>query len=101
MNDLVTRIAEGSATLLGIDEICKRLGISRSTFDRWQRNGQAPHNHSMLTAAGQVTRALNKKLGIDDDAHMGFPPPDIRIGASPKWEIDTFKNWLRMNASKG
>ena len=31
-NELVDRIANGNATLLGVDDICKRLGVSRSTL---------------------------------------------------------------------
>ena len=76
MNDLVDRIAAGEATLLGIDEICTRLGISRTTFDRWVRCAGSQEN-------------------------ITFPAPDIRIGNSPKWEMETFKRWLAANANPG
>jgi hypothetical protein len=30
-----------------------------------------------------------------------FPPPDIYIGKSPKWEMATFKRWLLANVTEG
>lgn len=124
MNDLVNRIAEGRANLLGIEDICQRLGISRSTFDRWQREstrasqiastmglgdalGHAP-KIGRVAASGGIGRfgtgpaaaALASAIGLgdqDDQTRTPFPPPDIRIGASPKWEMETFKAWLREN----
>lgn len=104
MNDLVDRIANGQATLLGIDEICQRLSVSRATFDRWVKNG------SRMPQLPQILRGTSAQVGgggslfgsgPDNDSSMSFPPPDIRIGNSPKWEMDTFKNWLRTNTRPG
>ena len=77
-SELVERIANGEATLLGINDICKRLSISRTTFDRWLQN----------TVDQTTPRAENTRK---------FPLPDIRIGNSPKWELETFKCWLAQN----
>lgn len=74
-SELVNRIANGEATLLGINEICKRLNISRTTFDRWVKNST-----SQSPKCAKNTRK--------------FPLPDIRIGNSPKWELATFKQWI-------
>lgn len=84
MADLVDRIATGKATLLGVDDICVRLGISRSTFDRWVRNGVGNGSSGNTLATESV---------------ISFPPPDIRIGKSLKWEFETFKTWLRANVA--
>ncbi len=93
MEDIINRIAEGRAQLLGIEDICTRLGISRSTFDRWQRNSSL-----MPSRPGMPSRAsLFHKVSSDESGMTPFPPPDIRIGNSPKWEIETFKKWLRQN----
>lgn len=101
MNDLVDRIAAGTATLLGIDEICSRIGVSRTTFDRWVRNGGGKvSGHTLL--AGDSPHSLRKLVDQAEnftDGTIRFPPPDIRIGNSPKWEMETFKRWLRANAT--
>lgn len=108
--DLVDRIANGTATLLGIDDICKRLGISRTTFDRWVRNGGGKTSGTTVAAAvlsrltdtpsGQITRLMDTAENASE-GNISFPPPDIRIGNSPKWEMDTFKEWLRANVRAG
>lgn len=88
MNDLVNQIAEGTAILLSAEDICTRLSVSRSTFDRWVKNGSTQY------IGGRPPKSLFNK---DDDSSISFPPPDIRIGNSPRWSIDTFKAWLQKN----
>lgn len=95
--DLIDRIADGTAVLLGIDEICSRLSISRPTFERWVRNGSSKDS---LRSFGQVARSMDMTSNLFEGATR-FPPPDIRIGGSPKWEAETLKKWLRSNAAKG
>jgi predicted DNA-binding transcriptional regulator AlpA len=96
---LVDRIADGEAILLGVEDICKRIGVSRTTFDRWVRNGggsTGPRTAAeVFGTAGLASRSLSDLQG--GDSNTIFPPPDIRIGNSPKWEIETFKKWLRAN----
>jgi predicted DNA-binding transcriptional regulator AlpA len=87
MNDLVNGIAEGTATLLSAEDICTRLSVSRSTFDRWVKNGSTQY-------IGVPPKSLFAK---DDEGSVSFPPPDIRIGNSPRWSIETFKKWLHSN----
>lgn len=93
MSDLVDQIARGTATLLSAEDICTRLSVSRSTFDRWVKNGSTqyigrkPPVHSMIRSR-------------DEDTLIEFPAPDIRIGNSPRWSIDTFKDWLLKNLTE-
>jgi len=96
---LVDRIAEGEAVLLGVEDICKRIGVSRTTFDRWVRNGGGGSTGPKVVTIGEAFGAgLGLKLSdMTGDNNTTFPPPDIRIGNSPKWEIDTLKKWLRAN----
>ncbi|WP_434717190.1 hypothetical protein P5X00_40055 (plasmid) [Paraburkholderia sp. A2RO-4L] len=96
MNDLVDRIATGQATLLGVDEICTRLGVHRSTFDRWVKNGTGKNAQAISKGSNMLLAMLGS-----GESSMSFPPPDIRIGNSPKWELETFKKWLRANAKAG
>lgn len=104
MNDLVNRIAEGKATLLGAEDICTRLGISRSTFDRWQKKNGTLSTVTSGAKALLKERPKNSLFNIaaaagDDTPSTPFPPPDIRLGNSPKWELQTFKKWLLANVT--
>lgn len=94
-DDLINQIAEGKAILLSADDICSRLSVSRSTFDRWVRNG-APFSvkDSLLNEPefSFTERRLNQ-----EDGKLSFPPADIRIGNSPRWSLNTFKSWLAKN----
>ncbi|MBI0331733.1 helix-turn-helix transcriptional regulator [Burkholderia plantarii] len=92
MNDVVNRIATGQATLLTADQICERIGVSRSTFDRWVRNGEGRASASVSSLAAMLDAGVNFAEGT-----LRFPPPDIRIGNSPRWELETFKKWLLLN----
>ena len=87
MSDIIEKIAAGEVTLLGIDDISKRLGVSRATFERWVRNG----------GKNRASTAFS----LDEDSNIRFPPPDIRIGNSPRWDIETLKKWLRNNNASG
>lgn len=81
---LASAIVDGKVELLGVDEIVDRLGVSRSTLERWVRNGKA------AAAVSFVDRVSSR---------LGFPEPDIYIGNSPKWTKDTVVTWLLANSS--
>lgn len=103
MNDIVERIANGQAQLLGIEDICTRLGISRTTFDRWVKNGGGRTGRTVgeIMASHVGVGSLFDPAESLGEGAIKFPPPDIRIGNSPKWEMETFKRWLRENARPG
>ncbi len=99
MNDIVDRIANGKATLLGVEEIITRLGVSRSTFDRWVKNGAAGGAGLKLSSMVASRSIFEDRTSAEN--LLKFPPADIRIGGSPKWELETFKTWLRANVKEG
>jgi predicted DNA-binding transcriptional regulator AlpA len=103
MSDLVNKIAEGKAVLLSADDICERLSISRSTFDRWVRNSskETPLIREAIREiqGGGARRKSLFPIENDDESKISFPQPDIRIGNSLRWSIDTFKQWLMNNLS--
>lgn len=104
MNDLVNRIAEGKANLLGIDDICQRIGVSRTTFDRWVRNGGGKTGTTGIAELAARSFIGNSMIDAASNLTEGatsFPPPDIYIGKSPKWEMATFKRWLLANVNEG
>jgi hypothetical protein len=40
-------------------------------------------------------------IGLADrNDNLTFPQPDIRVGNSPRWELETFKDWLRLNVGR-
>jgi hypothetical protein len=69
-DSLMKRVANGQTFLLSAKDICTRLNIPRSTFDRWRKT----------KAGGRI---------------VPFPPPDFHFGSSPRWETETFKKYLR------
>lgn len=83
-HSLASAIVDGKVELLGVDEIVERLGVSRSTLERWVRNGKA------AAAVSFVDRISSR---------LGFPEPDIYIGNSPKWTKQTVVTWLLANSS--
>lgn len=94
MNEvLIDRIADGTAVLLSADQICTRLDVSRSTFDRWVRAGAPLIEQLKNRQHGTYADRLNEL----EEGRITFPPPDIRIGNSPRWEMATFKKWLTKN----
>jgi hypothetical protein len=104
MNDLASRIAEGKAVLLSADDICTRLSISRSTLERWVRNSP-PRSKDDLIDSIRDNKGLNGLLDTianqEEGVKISFPPPEIRIGNSPRWSLETFKSWLSKNISSG
>ncbi|QMT41151.1 helix-turn-helix transcriptional regulator [Neisseria shayeganii] len=72
--------------LLGIDDICQKLSISRSTFERLRRNKQS---------------SANSNLRSDEFAGLStFPEPTILLGRSPRWSATVLNEWLRKNSRK-
>ena len=88
---LAEAIVNGEVELLGIEEIVKRLGVSRSTLERWVRN-------SRISVAGQGTLADMTANILHGKTN--FPAPDLYIGASPKWTKDKVIKWLMNNSAQ-
>lgn len=91
-------------TLLSAEEICNRLGVSRSTFDRWRKIN--PAARSPFGAGGgfqtSVIDSLRTVTDIDNDA-IGltpFPEPALNVGGSPRWDAADVNAWLEANKDK-
>lgn len=70
--------------LLGIEEICQKLSISRTTFERLRKPQQRTSLPSMVV------------VSVSDD-YSGMPPfpdPTITLGRSPRWSASTLNNWI-------
>lgn len=77
---LAKKIVDGEVDLMGIEEIVSRLGVSRSTLERWIRKERSLGSQSTLSDMGYKTN---------------FPRPDLYIGASPRWMKTTVVDWLQ------
>lgn len=73
--------------LLDIETICKKLSISRTTFERLRKTATRPSNLAMTsTFFGDRT---------DDYSGMpAFPEPTIVLGRSPRWSARALNAWL-------
>lgn len=89
--------------LLSADEICARLGVSRSTFDRWRKIN--PSAKSPFGEAGGFQTKVQTELRIaanfDDGLGLTpFPEPSLNVGGSPRWDANDINAWLMENKDK-
>lgn len=126
-NELYSKIVAGEVRLLTAEDICARLGVSRTTFDRWVRNSLpraegglgaiARQGLPLTTPAGLLQHVVG--MGLSDasggvaplggalsdgtlnmtEGKIEFPQPDVRIGRSPRWTFETVVAWLEKNSS--
>ena len=91
-------------TLLSAEEICSRLSVSRSTFDRWRKINplaESPFGKGggfqtqVLTNMRTPSDVVNELLGLTP-----FPEPSLHVGGSPRWEADAVNAWLEENKDK-
>lgn len=72
--------------LLGIDEICRKLSISRTTFERLRK----PDRRAGMDMLG----ALASNNSDDFSGMSPFPEPTITLGRSPRWSASTLNKWI-------
>jgi len=91
-------------TLLSADDICTRLSVSRSTFDRWrqiQPGAQSPFGQGggfqskVLTQLRSPSDVENETIGLSP-----FPEPALNVGGSPRWDAEAVNAWLMANKDK-
>ena len=76
--------------LLGIDEICQKLSISRSTFERLRRPNE---KNIMLLSSNPLSTPPDDLSGLHP-----FPKPTIVLGRSPRWSSTILNEWLQKNS---
>ena len=91
-------------SLLSADDICKRLSVSRSTFDRWRKiqpGAQSPFGQAgafqirVLTHMRSPSDVENENVGLSP-----FPEPALNVGGSPRWGAEDVNAWLTANKDK-
>ena len=70
-DDFEEAVANGDIVLFGIEQICEKLSISRSSFIR-----------------------IRSTDDFVEPAKMYFPLPDTMKGRSPKWVTETLNKWM-------
>jgi hypothetical protein len=88
------------------EDICTRLSVSRSTFDRWRRPGagrQSPFGPSggFQQTVNTTMRTLEDIENEQDDALLSkFPEPTLNVGGQPRWSAEAVNGWLIDNKDK-
>ena len=72
--------------LLGIDEICQKLSISRTTLERLRK--------PQRTLGLDLARKLAGDLSDDYSGMPSFPEPTITLGRSPQWSVSSLNKWI-------
>jgi predicted DNA-binding transcriptional regulator AlpA len=85
--------------LLDIDEVCRRLSISRSTLERMRIN-KGPHG--LVAIASRSSRHIASATLSEDDAisAVPFPEPSCFIGRSPRWTAAVINEWIHKQTAK-
>ncbi|MDD2865043.1 MAG: hypothetical protein PHC99_10055 [Methylococcales bacterium] len=81
-------------TLLNIEQICEKLSISRSTFERMRGLTDL---RSVGATIGAAARAFGNKED-DEEFSAPFPQPSCMIGRSPRWTANVINKWLSENS---
>ena len=94
---LVDDLLSGKAILYSMSDIQKKLSISRSTLNRWIKNGENRIS-TLLEVTNYLSHDFGKLSSLSDDDEEDtitvFPQPDLYIGNSPRWSRETVKNWI-------
>lgn len=85
------KVVRGEDRLLGIDELVERLGISRSTLNRWVKNPKTKNN----------INSFSKNFSINSFEINPFPEPVTYLGSSPRWLESSIVKWLIHRGHKG
>lgn len=88
---LVDDLLNGKVILYSMSDIQKILSISRSTLNRWIKNGE---NRYFLDLGILKTPSNTQEQGDEEDTTTIFPEADLYIGNSPRWSKDTVKKWI-------
>lgn len=69
--------------LLDIDAVCKKLSISRSSFERLRKPNPLLQLRTSSLASGEEFAGMPP-----------FPEPTIMLGRSPRWSAQVLNAWI-------
>jgi len=84
-------------------DICNRLGVSRSTFERWRKINLGARS-PCPPGEFQTCVPMNARTPSDvENEAVGltpFPEPAMNVGGSPRWDVKDVNAWLEENRDK-
>lgn len=90
-------------SFLSAEDICSKLSVSRSTFDRWRRIN-SPFGLSGSVFQTKVLADMPSPFEIESEGEgvglTPFPEPALNVGGSPRWDADDVNAWLVENKGK-
>lgn len=98
IEQLVQDISTGNSPLLTANIIAERIGVPTNTFHQWVKNGEPKY-----IIPPSFEKELGKMFlgsGYGEQNNITFPKPDLYLGTSPRWTMQTFQNWLRAEITK-
>lgn len=88
-------------TFLSADDICTRLSVSRSTFDRWRKISAPPSTLEAGRFQNKVKPTIRTGADAQEDAGLTpFPQATLNVGGSPRWSVEDVNAWLLSNKDK-
>lgn len=89
----------GKDKLLGIDEICETLSISRSAFERMRKKSTPGTGLAFTDRFESVQQTSFGRGGEGDMEGMPtFPLPTLMLGKSPRWSTSDLNEWINKKA---
>lgn len=87
------KIDLATTTLYSINQVCEKLGVSRSTLDRWRGVSKALG----VSSGGMSAMTSGKNLLDAMNGAPSFPKPDTYLNGAPRWTIQTLNAWVNAN----
>lgn len=87
------KIDLATTTLYSINQVCEKLGVSRSTLDRWRGVSKALG----VSSGGVSAMTSGNKLMDMVNGVPSFPQPDTYLNGAPRWTIQTLNAWVNAN----
>lgn len=87
------KIDLATTTLYSINQVCEKLGVSRSTLDRWRGVSKALG----VSSGGMSAMTSGNKLMDLLNGAPSFPKPDTYLNGAPRWTIQTLNEWVNKN----
>jgi hypothetical protein len=86
-----------TTSLLTADQICERLSIARSTFDRLRRLTVIEQFDEASTPKTMASQREDQAARSATTNFTPFPAPALNVLGTPRWTSDTVNKWVDEN----
>lgn len=94
--DLIEDIILGKNPLLTANDIASKLNVPIEVLHKWVKNADPKYTIPTSTTLESIGVALTNAM-LENKENIKFAKPDVYIGNYPRWTVETFRNWLRVN----